>query len=327
MNHGCAPYKCSNLVISALNSTKLNHNQSRITIIDNPDACFWHHRHDRGTSRFALAMNINLSAESSAPPLMAAQRRQRIIDFLQRHGAVTTGQLEQALSVSLSTLRRDLDALAAEGIVDRTHGGALLRQQAPSYSTFEPETDAAAELSPLEKAAIGHAAAQLLVPRQSVIFDSGTTVLEAARSAVKRGIPLTAVTNDLAIAQTLGQSPLIQVHVLGGMLRQGSPTVIGQSLIEQAASLRAELLFMGTHAVTQGVMSETSAEVAAVKQALMRAANHCCLLVDASKFRPRAFMQVGLLKDIEDVITDRGLPAAEEDHLRQLPLRLTVVNP
>ncbi|MFM7000018.1 MAG: DeoR/GlpR family DNA-binding transcription regulator [Limnohabitans sp.] len=272
-------------------------------------------------------MNTAILTEASAPPLMAAQRRQRIIDFLQRHGAVTTGQLEQALGASLSTLRRDLDALAAEGVVDRTHGGALLRQQVSVYSTFEPETEAAAELSPLEKAAIGHAAAQLLVPRQSVIFDSGTTVFEAACAAVKRNIPLTAVTNDLAIAQVLGQSSLIQVHVLGGVLRPGSPTVIGQPLIEQAASLRAELLFMGTHAVTQGVMSETSAEVAAVKQALMRAANRRCLLVDASKFRPRAFMQVGVLNDIEDVITDRGLPAAEEERLRQLPLRLTVVNP
>jgi len=273
------------------------------------------------------AMTTATPTETGSPPLMAAQRRQRIVDFLQRHGAVTTGQLEQALGASLSTLRRDLDALAAEGVVDRTHGGALLRQQASSYSTFEPETEAAAELSPQEKAAIGHAAAQLLVPRQSVIFDSGTTVLEAARAAVRRSIPLTAVTNDLTIAQVLGQSPLIQVHVLGGVLRPGSPTVIGQPLIEQAASLRAELLFMGTHAVTQVVMSETSAEVAAVKQALMRAARHRCLLVDSSKFRPRAFMQVGLLQDIEDLITDRGLPAEEEEHLRTLALRLTVVNP
>ena len=270
---------------------------------------------------------MNTVTEPNAPPLMAAQRRQRIIDFLQRHGAVTTGQLEQALGASLSTLRRDLDALAAEGVVDRTHGGALLRQQASSYGTFEPDTEAAAELSPTEKAAIGQAAAQLLVPRQSVIFDSGTTVLEAARAAVKRGIPLTAVTNDLAIAQVLGQSPLIQVHVLGGVLRPGSPTVIGQPLMDQAASLHAELLFMGTHAVTQGVMSETSAEVAAVKQALMRATKHRCLLVDSSKFRPRAFMQVGLLQDIDDLITDRGLPVAEEEHLRTLPLRLTVVQP
>lgn len=266
-----------------------------------------------------------MTSDVSVQPLMPAQRRQRIVDFLQRHGAVTIGQLEQALGASISTLRRDLDALAAEGVVDRTHGGALLRQQAPVYSTFEPETEAAAELSPQEKAAIGQAAAEILVPRQSVIFDSGTTTLEAARAAVRRGIPLTAVTNDLAIAQVLGQSHLIQVHVLGGVLRPGSPTVIGQPLVDQAAGLHAELLLMGAHAVTDDVLSETSAEVAAAKQALMRAAKQRMLLVDSSKFRPRAFMQVARLQEIDGVFTDAGLPAAQEERLCALPLRLTVV--
>lgn len=260
-------------------------------------------------------------------PLMPVQRRQRIVDFLQRHGAVTVAQLEQALGASVSTLRRDLDALAADGTVDRTHGGAVLRQQAAAYSTFEPETEAAAELSPSEKAAIGQAAADALTPRQSVIFDSGTTVLEAARAAARRGIPLTAVTNDLAIAQALGESPQIQVHVLGGVLRPGSPTVLGHPLAEQVAALRAELLIMGAHAVTGEVMSETSAEVAAAKQALMRAANRRWLLVDASKFRPRAFARIGSLSEIDALYTDRQIPGAEEERLRALPLALHVVSP
>lgn len=267
------------------------------------------------------------ASELSAAPLLAAQRRQRIVDFLQHHGAVTLGQLAHALGASASTLRRDLDALSAEGVVDRTHGGALLRQQAQAYPTFEPSSDAAAELSPREKAAIGQAAAQLLVPRQSVLFDSGTTVMEAARAAVRRNIPLTAVTNDLAIAQLLGQSPQIQVHVLGGVLRPGSPTVTGQALVEQASALRADTLLMGVHAVTGDVLSETSPEVAAAKRALMAAANRRVLLVDASKFRPRAFMQVGTLREIDALVTDVALPSADEERLRALPLALTVVTP
>jgi DeoR family transcriptional regulator of aga operon len=261
-----------------------------------------------------------MSSSVTVLPLMPVQRRQRIVDFLQRHGAVTVAQLEQALGATVSTLRRDLDALAADGTVDRTHGGAVLRQQAAAYSTFEPETEAAAELSPAEKAAIGQAAADALTPRQSVIFDSGTTVLEAARAAARRGIPLTAVTNDLAIAQVLGQSPLIQVHVLGGVLRAGSPTVLGHPLAEQVAGLQAELLIMGAHAVTGEVMSETSAEVAAAKQALMRSANQRWLLVDASKFRPRAFARIGSLSEIDALYTDRQIPGAEEERLRALLL-------
>ena len=140
-------------------------------------------------------------------PLLPVQRRNRIAEFLHHHGAVTLQQLAEALHVSLSTLRRDLDTLAEEGVVERTHGGAILKHQ--QYSTFEPNIAAARDLSPREKRLVGDAAAASLVPGQSVIFDSGSTVLEAAKAVVARKIELVAVTNDIEIAQILNSSPLI----------------------------------------------------------------------------------------------------------------------
>ncbi len=258
-----------------------------------------------------------------ATPLLPAQRRQRIVEFLRRHGAVTLQQLEQALRVSMSTLRRDLDALAAEGEVDRTHGGALLRHQ--EYSTFEPDHTAAAELSPLEKQAIGRAAADALLPRQSVMFDSGSTVLEAARAAVHRNIPLTAVTNNLAIAQLLGSSTLIQVHVLGGLLRQGGNTLTGDALIDGARAIGVDVLLMGIHAVTEGELTETAPEVAAVKRALLKGAASKRLLVDSSKFRPRTFMRVASATEFDEIITDEGIPNEEIERMRALGVKLTLV--
>lgn len=258
-----------------------------------------------------------------AAPLLPAQRRQRIVEFLRRHGAVTLQQLEQALRVSMSTLRRDLDALAVDGQVDRTHGGALLRHQ--EYSTFEPDHVAAAELSPREKQAIGSAAASALVPRQSVIFDSGSTVLEAARAVVQRNIPLTAVTNDLAIAQLLGTGPMIHVHVFGGVLRAGSNTLTGDVLIEGARAIGADVLLLGAHAVTDGVLTETAPEVASVKRALLSAAASKRLLVDSSKFRPRTFMRVASVTELDEIITDERVPKEEIERLRALGVRLTIV--
>jgi DeoR family transcriptional regulator, aga operon transcriptional repressor len=266
---------------------------------------------------------IKPSETPDAVPLLPAQRRQRIVEFLRRHGAVTLQQLEQALRVSMSTLRRDLDALAVEGQVDRTHGGALLRHQ--EYSTFEPDHVAAAELSPREKQAIGSAAANSLVPRQSVIFDSGSTVLEAARAVVQRNIPLTAVTNDLAIAQLLGTGPLIHVHVFGGVLRAGSNTLTGEVLIEGARAIGADVLLLGAHAVTEGVLTETAPEVASVKRALLNAAASKRLLVDSSKFRPRTFMRVASVTELDEIITDERVPKDEIEHLRALGVKLTIV--
>jgi DeoR family transcriptional regulator of aga operon len=276
-----------------------------------------------------MASSIKLSHMTSSPKLipvslLPSQRRDRIVDFLRRHGAVTLQQLAQAMDASVSTLRRDLDGLEADGVLDRTHGGALLRQQ--HYSTFEPNPAAAAELSPKEKRAIGYAAAADLQPGQSVIFDSGSTVMEAARAALERRIELTAVTNDLAIAQLLGSSPLVRVHVLGGTLRRDSNTLMGDEVQSGARHIRADVLLMGAHAVTDGVLSETDPEVAAVKRALMQAATSRRLLVDASKFRPRAFMTVCGLNELHALITDTGAPAADIEAIIAGGLRVTQVS-
>lgn len=268
-----------------------------------------------------VAHNDNL-ADVESVPLLPALRRQRIAEFLHHHGAVTLQQLAEALHVSLSTLRRDLDALAEEGIVERTHGGAILRHL--QYSTFEPNIAAARDLSPREKRLVGAAAADSLVPGQSVIFDSGSTVLEAARAVVARKIPIVAVTNDIEIAQVLNSSPLVQVHIFGGQLRPGSNTVVGEQVQNAAKLICADVLFFGAHAVTDNIVSETSPEVAAVKRALMRSATSCRLLVDASKFRPRVFMTVCDMTEIAEVITDESAPQDELERIRSAGVKVVI---
>ena len=269
-----------------------------------------------------LVAHSNNLPDVESVPLLPALRRQRIAEFLHHHGAVTLQQLAEALHVSLSTLRRDLDALAEEGVVERTHGGAILRHL--QYSTFEPNIAAARDLSPREKRLVGAAAADSLVPGQSVIFDSGSTVLEAARAVVARKIPIVAVTNDIEIAQVLNGSPLVQVHIFGGQLRPGSNTVVGEQVQNAAKLICADVLFFGAHAVTDNIVSETSPEVAAVKRALMRSATSCRLLVDASKFRPRVFMTVCDMTEIAEVITDESAPQDELERIRSAGVKVVI---
>jgi DeoR family transcriptional regulator of aga operon len=159
-----------------------------------------------------------------------------------------------------------------------------------------------------------------------VIFESGTTVLEAARAALERRIELVAVTNDLAIAQLLGTSPRVRVHVLGGQLRPGSHTLIGDGVVAMAREIRADVLLMGAHAVTDGVLSDTLPEVAAVKRALLGAAALRRLLVDSSKFRPRTFMSVCAVDELHEVITDTGVPAGQAEAVQAAGVKLTQVS-
>ena len=269
-----------------------------------------------------LTHNHDVMAEFENAPLLPVQRRQRIADFLHHHGAVTLQQLADALHVSLSTLRRDLDGLALEGVVERTHGGAVLKHQ--QYSTFEPNFSAAVELSPHEKKSIGMVAAEALVPGQSVIFDSGSTVMEVAKAVVSRQIEIIAVTNDIEIARILNASPLIRVYVLGGQLRSGSNTLVGEEVKNGARAIRADVLFLGAHAVTEGVVSETSPEVVAIKRVLMQSASSVRLLVDSSKFRPRVFMSVCNVTDLDEIITDDSAPVDELERIRAAGVKLTI---
>ncbi len=134
------------------------------------------------------------------------------------------------------------------------------------------------------------------------------------------------MTNDLAIGQVLGTSPIVKVHVLGGhLLRPGSHTITGDGVIESARALQVDVLLLGAHAVTDGVLSETDADVAAVKRALLQAARSRRLLADASKFRPRAFMCVCATSDLHELVTDVGLDPTEVETLRRAGLTVTQV--
>ena len=143
-----------------------------------------------------------------------------MLEHIRKRGAASIQELSEAIGISLSTVRRDLEHLEERGYLERSHGGALIQEQL--QSTFEPEAAITAEFDRPEKESIGLAAAATLNPGASVIFDSSSTVLAAAQACVERDIALTAVTNDLGIGQALAASSRIRVIILGGALRPGS---------------------------------------------------------------------------------------------------------
>lgn len=257
----------------------------------------------------------------SRPELIPAHRRALMLDHLRTRGAASVGELADASGASPSTVRRDLEHLESQGYIERTHGGALI-QGTRATSTFEPEAGIAAHIARAEKAAIGRLAAAALRPGQSVIFDSGSTVRMAARAAADRGIPLTAVTNDLGIGQVLANARHVHLVVLGGTLRPGSLTLTGEPGQDFLAGLRADVAFVGTHAISGATLSDTSLEVASMKRAIMAAARRVVLLADGSKFQPAAFSRICDVTAVHELVTDGGAPAAELDRLRDLGLEV-----
>lgn len=255
--------------------------------------------------------------------MLPAMRRARIIELVRKDGMASLKDMADSLAVSLSTLRRDVDFLCESGHLERTHGGAVLNVN--RQGSFEPAPEIASALESAAKRAIGQRAAELIQPGQTVIFDSGTTTAAAARSASDRGIAFTAFTNDLAIAGLLSANSAIKVYVAGGNVRTGSTTLLGSGALQSILRLRADIAFIGTHAMTAADLSDTSIELAEIKRTILMAANFVVLLADSSKIFSRAFCTFGHTSDIGLLVTDARITPQAETDLRTRNVAMDIV--
>ena len=246
-----------------------------------------------------------------ADDMLPAERRQRLADWFVNNVAASNQELARVFNTSVSTIRRDLDYLASQDIVRRTHGGAVrVRRRA----TFEPTTDEARHTAIEEKRAIAVEAARRLEPDQSILIDTGSTLHEFAQEVADLTIPLTVVTNDVYVAGILANKPHVKLVVPGGNCRDGAYTLLGEPGISFLKDIRCDQFFLCSQAVDLECMSDTSLELVQLKRAMMAAAESTILLVDSSKFLTRAFYRIGVLDQLTEIITDDGL--SDEDRTR-----------
>jgi DeoR family transcriptional regulator, aga operon transcriptional repressor len=243
--------------------------------------------------------------------VIPAQRRAKILELVQRHGAVSLHELASSLATSASTIRRDLDFLTENHGVERTHGG-VRRAGHLLATTFEPDYEIGRHTRVLEKRAIGRAAAGLIPDGASVFFDSSTTVLESAKALASSGREITAITNDLNIALHLAQAGAIRTIVPGGTVRPRSYTLFGDPGNEFLAGMHVDVALLGIHSLARGALSDSSVEIVQSKRATLRAGRRSILLADAGKFSaPRSFLTVASLSAVDDLVTDDSLSEDE----------------
>lgn len=264
-------------------------------------------------------------ATSARVGLIPAQRHAEILEILKSEGTASVQQLAARIGASFSTIRRDLETLEEEGFVDRSFGGASLRARA--MATLETGQAVARHIQRREKQAIAAAAARLIAPHQAIILDSGTTVAEISRCLAENPIPLTVITNDLLVGQTLSDHPRIRIVVTGGTVRPGSSTLLGSPGEDLLASVRADLAFIGAHAVTAQGLSETSLDLARVKQALLGAARQVVIVADHSKFGEPSVFPAGTIPAGSILVTDDGTDPTILEGLREQGLKVIVVSP
>lgn len=256
-----------------------------------------------------------------AEDLLPAERRDRLVTWFRTNPAGASQDLARMFNTSVSTIRRDLDLLAADGLVRRTHGGAV---RVRSHATDEFSTDLARQTAVEERAAIVHEALRLIEPGASLIIDSGVTTHVLAEEIARLKLPLTVVTSDLHVAHTLAYHDEIRLVVPGGGIRPGSYTLVGEPGLSFLRDIRADLFFIAPHAIDAECVSDTTAEVAHLRRAMIEAATRTVLLADSSRFAARAMYRIAPLDRLYQVITDDGLPADERERIEARGLRLTI---
>ncbi|HBE80790.1 MAG TPA: DeoR/GlpR transcriptional regulator [Firmicutes bacterium] len=254
--------------------------------------------------------------------ILPAERRKRILEYIQQNGSGRIEELATTLGVSEATVRRDLSILDTEGFVDRTHGGAVLPETSTAFERLYPEKRA---LFSEEKQAIGLKAATMVSDGETLILDSGSTTFEIARNLIFHK-NLTIITYDLFIASSFIYDPSTTVIVTGGVRRDGFNVLIGPIAEELLRQVKVNKAFIGADAVdfTQGITNATFTEVS-IKRLIIEAANEVVLVADHSKFGKLALAKVCSLNQIQHIVTDQKLDDSILQGIQRLEIPLTIV--
>jgi DeoR family fructose operon transcriptional repressor len=254
---------------------------------------------------------------------MRAERLTVIRQHLYAHGPATVDALAEAVAASQATVRRDLQVLERDGVIERVHGGARIADGSVVEAAF-----AAREKQRLAaKRAIAAAAFALLRPHSAVFLDAGTTVLQLARSLCLSPLPLTVFTNSLAVAQELLGVQPVRLMLIGGQIRGENASAVGPQAEAMLDRLNFDQLFLGVSAIGLDcvIYSFDPAEASVNTRMLARAAQRY-VLADASKFGQRATYAVAPLQAASAVISDAALSAEWRTRLREAGVVLTIAD-
>ena len=253
--------------------------------------------------------------------MLNEERRREILELLRSDGRVLVRDLSKRFHTSLITIRKDLASLHHQGLLERTHGGALpFRPGALEDHTLREKE----RLRRHEKMRIAAAAVRMIRPGQVIILDSGTTTTAIARGC-RHLRSLTIITNATNIAAELADSN-VEVILTGGSLRKSSFSLVGPLAEESLRKLSADLLFLAVDGfdVDYGLTTPNQLE-ARVNRAMSESARRTIVVCDSSKFGRRSLSLIMDVSSVHETITDRDIPKQALKALRDTNVELTLV--
>ena len=257
-------------------------------------------------------------------PMYPEERRQRILQLLKEHGRVMVADLSKQFGVSEVTVRGDLQALAREGKLIRTHGGAV---PVMGFSAEDLRLESRERQHTQGKSVIGAAAAALVEEGDAIYLDASSTALAIARHLKNRRF-ITVLSSGLAVAQELIDAPGVTVVMAGGILQKETASLIDPDGLVYFNKFNIQKCFLGAHglAVPEG-LTDISPDVAAVKRALIARCRQVIAVIDASKWGRVGLATFATVQELDLVITDAEAPEALVNPVRALGVDVRLVEP
>lgn len=253
------------------------------------------------------------------PRQLPAGRKARLVAHVAGAGQVSVGVLAEHFGVSIDTIRRDLDQLAAEGSLIRTYGGAI---SLALHSGNERAVDVRMSIQAAEKETIGSLAASLVQDGSVIMLNGGTTVMALARH-LRNQRNLTIATNNLLVPSELSPAVFCDLYVLGGAVRTVTQATTGPVSLRVTTGgdeldIRCDLALIAVGAVSAdaGYSTSNPAEAAMMAEMISRS-SQVAILADSSKFERQLFARIADLGAADYFITDTAPPLELSDALMQ----------
>jgi DeoR family transcriptional regulator of aga operon len=252
--------------------------------------------------------------------MQQAERLGAILERLSADGAVSVVATAHSLDVSAATIRRDLQLLEEQRLLERTHGGAV-----PHGVTYELPLRYKTARQPEQKRRIALEAARRVRDGSAIGLTGGTTTTEVARALVDRA-QLTVVTNALNIAAEIAVRPNLKLVVTGGVARAESYELVGPLAEASLQGLNLDMVFLSVDGISPRAGLTTQHEIeAGTDRALMARAQRVVVVADSSKLDRVAFARICELADVDELITDGGADVAAVTAIQEAGVQVTIV--
>jgi DeoR family transcriptional regulator, fructose operon transcriptional repressor len=264
---------------------------------------------------------MGTSDDSIRENVLPAKRHLELVELIRTRGQMTVNELSSHFEVSGDTVRRDLDLLASQGLLKRTHGGAVAMDNLVHQdSTFMQRMSTRVP----SKKRIARAAIQLIGNGETLLLNGGsTTRFFAAELGNRRN--LTIVTNNLTIPTTLPTECVRDVYILGGQYKGDAQVTIGPVGFVAAASITVDAAVIGIGGITvKEGLTTTVLEEASMILGMINVARRTIVLANASKLGHSAFAQIAPLERIDTLVTDEEPPGDLAQALKEGRVELIV---